>query len=82
MTISGADPNKPCIFPFKFDGQTWNTCTNVDDPSGPYWCSTKVDDQGNHIGGQGNWGNCDGSKCPMPGGKYHICIPRYVRACS
>ena len=66
MTVSGADPNKPCIFPFKFDGITWNTCTNVDDPSAPFWCSTKVDDEGNHIGGQGNWGNC-ASNCPMPG---------------
>ena len=68
MTVSGADPNKPCIFPFTTNtGQTWNTCTIVDDPSAPAWCSTKVDDQGNHIGGQGNWGNCDVSKCPMPG---------------
>ena len=29
------------------------------------WCSTKVDESGNHIGGRGNWGNCD-ENCPLP----------------
>ena len=28
-----------------------------------YWCSTKVDDELEHIGGQGNWGFCRQS-CP------------------
>ena len=28
-----------------------------------YWCSTKVDDQLEHVGGQGNWGFCQQS-CP------------------
>ena len=28
-----------------------------------YWCSTKVDDELEHIGGQGNWGFCRPS-CP------------------
>ena len=28
-----------------------------------YWCSTKVDDQLEHVGGQGNWGFCRQS-CP------------------
>ena len=80
MTVSGADPNKPCIFPFKFKDKPHYACILNPSPENKPWCSTKVDDQGNHIGGQGNWGNCDGSKCPMPDGKYHICIPRYVRA--
>jgi len=30
------------------------------------WCSTKVDADGNHISGKGNWGNC-GPECPMAG---------------
>ena len=29
------------------------------------WCSTKVDRNGEHISGQGNWGNCD-ETCPLP----------------
>ena len=68
MTVSGADPNKPCIFPFTFNGETHYGCIwDPNDSSAPAWCSTNVDDEGNHIGDQGNWGNCDGSKCPMPG---------------
>ena len=79
MTVSGADPNKPCIFPFIFNNETHYGC--IWDLNDSYaWCSTKVDDQGNHI--WGNWGKCDGSKCPIPDGKYRICIPRYVRTCS
>ena len=75
MTVSGADPNKPCIFPFIFNNEAHYGCIwNPNDLSLPAWCSTKIDDEGNHIGGQGNWGNCDGSKCPMPAGKY--CMPR------
>ena len=27
------------------------------------WCSTEVDSRGNHVGGQGKWGNC-GPTCP------------------
>ena len=29
------------------------------------WCSTQVDDDGSHVGGQGKWGNC-GPGCPIP----------------
>ena len=29
------------------------------------WCSTFVDDNGHHVGGQGKWGNC-GPGCPIP----------------
>ena len=30
------------------------------------WCSTKVDDNGVHISGQGKWGYC-GQECPCDG---------------
>ena len=33
-----------------------------------YWCSTKVNSSGQHIGGQGNWGTCSES-CPKTTGK-------------
>jgi len=61
-TISGPDPNKPCIFPFKFGDITYNNCTTIGNEPGNIkaWCSTKVDDSGKHIGnGQGNWGDCE-----------------------
>ena len=74
MTVSGANPNKPCIFPFKYNGGTYYACTldNAHFTENKPWCSTLVDNQGNHINGQGKWGSC-GSNCPMPG-KY--CISR------
>ena len=69
MTIGGNFPNKPCIFPFKFDGSTYYNCKHEDDS--PSWCSTKVDENGNHV--KGNWGDC-GPFCPkgmIMQGKYY-----------
>ena len=64
-TISGAAPYKPCIFPFKWK-KTWHYyCIRDEDGA---WCSTAVDASGNHLGGQGKWGNC-GPGCPMPHGE-------------
>ena len=64
-TISGPSSNKPCIFPFKFRGDIHNDCNWDGDSSGGAWCSTLIDDSGQHVGGKGNWGNC-GPKCPIP----------------
>ena len=59
--------NKPCQFPFRYNGVSYSTCTldAADDPSVP-WCSTLVDDNGNHVSGGGHYGDC-GPKCPFPG---------------
>ena len=48
-------------------GKTYSTCTNVvkHQTNNLPWCSTKVNTRGEHIGGQGNWGNCD-KTCPLP----------------
>ena len=62
-TNGGASPNTSCVFPFKFDGKLHKVCRNETDG---YWCSTKVDSDGFHIGEQGNWGYC-GENCPFPG---------------
>ena len=59
-----AGANKPCIFPFRYDGISYNTCTyvNSDNENKP-WCSTRVDNNRNHVPGGGHYGNC-GPKCP------------------
>ena len=62
-TVSGPDPNKPCVFPFKHRGNTFITCALADNDD-KHWCSTLVDEAGEHIAGKGNWGHC-GSDCPF-----------------
>ena len=57
--MSGPSSNHTCIFPFVFNYITYNECTH--DADG-FWCSTKVDSNGSHIGYQGNWGRC-GPNC-------------------
>ena len=63
-TVGGPDPNKPCVFPFKHNGTTFITCALSPNDDRPHWCSTHVDEAGEHIAGKGNWGHC-GSDCPF-----------------
>ena len=67
VTVSGAAPSLPCIFPFRFNGVTHNKCTwdQAHLTEHKAWCSTLVDETGHHVGGQGKWGNC-GPGCPIP----------------
>ena len=53
------------MFPFKFRGELHNDCNWDGDSSQGAWCSTLIDDSGQHVGAKGNWGNC-GPKCPIP----------------
>ena len=46
----------------------YDACILVDADDGKPWCSTKTDNRGQHIGGQGQWGHCAGS-CPVAGKK-------------
>ena len=66
-TVGGASSNKPCIFPFRFNGALHTSCiwdmAHLTEHKA--WCSTLVDDSGHHVGGQGKWGNC-GPGCPIP----------------
>ena len=57
-TKGGPDPDKPCVFPFIFNGSMYNECPTVkyDQPYQP-WCSTEVDSNGHYISGK--WGFCD-----------------------
>ena len=68
VTESGPDPNKPCIFPFEFGGTTYNECTFEGNQPGDTqpWCSTLTNNNGVHVGGQGNWGFCS-STCQTVG---------------
>ena len=67
ITDSGASAHKPCIFPFKFNDVVYNQCTwvSADLTEHKPWCSTEVDETGEHKGGRGKWGNC-GPGCPIP----------------
>ena len=65
----GVVTQESCIFPFTYKGVTYNTCTYVDHPEQKEWCSTKVDENGVHVSGGNNWGECRGPcprerKCP------------------
>merc|ERR1719210_1519988 len=50
--------DKPCVFPFKFKDKTFFGCTIFSDPDDRFWCSTKVDEDGNHVVGQDEYGYC------------------------
>ena len=56
------DSGKPCVFPFKYLGKTYNECTWA--LAAEPWCSTQVDSDGNHI--TYHWGYC-GPYCPISG---------------
>ena len=54
---AGEKLNETCIFPFIMKGVEYSSCTFHHDGHHKYWCSTKVDRDGNHE--IGNWGYCD-----------------------
>ena len=62
-TNDSPDKNAQCKLPFKFDGVLRQGCITDTDPDDRYWCSTKVDENLDHIPGNGYWGYCDQS-CP------------------
>ena len=64
FTNGGASPNKPCIFPFTWNGAIYSGCPVDPDDENQRWCSTKVDANGLHIQGQDQWGHCSAS-CPI-----------------
>ena len=69
LAVGGPADGKPCVFPFKFQGKTYSTCTNriKHKKHNLPWCSTKVDERGNHISHQRKWGNCEEDSCkPLP----------------
>ena len=66
-TVSGRKSNKACIFPFKFDGVTFKSCIMSRSRSQTKaWCSTKVDESGDHISGHSGFCEpaCQPTKSP------------------
>ena len=58
-TNGGDDANQQCVFPFSYEGVTYEHCTSVGN-NGTAWCSTEVDENGEYVSGK--WGSC-GSGC-------------------
>merc|ERR1712087_5728 len=57
-TIRGPRPDKPCVFPFIFNGETKTTCIKGHLRPEP-WCATKVNNANEYI--RGEWGICNNS---------------------
>ena len=72
LTSTEADSSRKgvsCVFPFSLRGKIYSSCTYDYSHITKYkpWCSTKVDQNGNHISAGGNWGICaDSINCPIP----------------
>jgi len=67
-TIGGPALGAQCVFPFTFAGTTYTSCAAWiygGQPEGTTWCSTKVDETGNHVNNEGNYGFC-GEGCTAP----------------
>lgn len=60
MTVGtdGKLTGNKCVFPFKYNSDTYDSCTDVDAKTGK-WCYTEVDENG--IGKKGQWGTCSES---------------------
>ena len=61
---SGDGTAQDCVFPFKHNGKTYNSCATPIDGQGAY-CATKVDSNCNVI--SGSWEDCNPG-CPGTSG--------------
>ena len=50
---------EPCIFPFNYQGQTFDKCTTFDANAGKAWCAVAVNENGD----MSSWKNCIMSSC-------------------
>jgi len=55
---------KHCVFPFTYEGQTYNQCTSASSDNGAPWCATEVDGDGVVV--RNTWEDCQ-SGCPGTG---------------
>ena len=63
ITTCKTKDGEKCQFPFIYKGEKYEACPpDPEDPS-EYWCSTRTNADGEHIGGGGHYGFC-GDSCP------------------
>merc|ERR1719491_100145 len=67
MTVDGPAAGSSCVSPFNFGGETISGCTTIDGDTKP-WCSTQVDENGDHVAGVDAWGYCDASPACLGAG--------------
>ena len=69
VTVGGSQPHQACVFPFRYLGVTYTSCTTIglDQP----WCSTNTTISGTHI--PGHHGLCPPS-CPLVEGSSPVTI--------
>ena len=53
--VCRTENGQKCIFPFNYEGTTYNTCTSVDNDQP--WCAYEVDSDATLV--EGEWENCD-----------------------
>ena len=53
------DNGEPCIFPFNYQGQTFDECTTFDANAGKAWCAVAVKENGD----MSSWKNCIMASC-------------------
>ncbi|XP_040184680.1 72 kDa type IV collagenase [Rana temporaria] len=84
FTLAGNADGKPCKFPFKFQGNTYDSCTTEGRTDGYRWCATTEDYDKDTTYGfcpettlSTVGGNSDGSPCVFPftflGNNYNSC---------
>ncbi|KAE8607947.1 hypothetical protein XENTR_v10011337 [Xenopus tropicalis] len=84
FTLAGNAEGKPCKFPFKFQGSTFDSCTTEGRTDGYRWCATTEDYDKDKLYGfcpetalSTVGGNSEGSPCVFPftflGNKYDSC---------
>jgi hypothetical protein len=64
FTVGGPDIGKKCVFPFTYNNVVHFGCPVDPEDSSKRWCSTRVDGNGNHVAGQGVYGDCS-QGCPI-----------------
>ena len=63
-TTGGARTGAKCVFPFTYKDVKYTGCSLEDADDDKPWCSTKTDANGQHVSGQGQWGQC-ASNCQV-----------------
>merc|ERR1712179_176749 len=59
---------KPCVFPFRYQGKTYNECTTDHSVNEEPWCATEINPRTSEVI-RGKWGDCSRG-CPGTG---YIC---------